>query len=270
MMSTKLGAFLFAWSVRAAFALLGALPIVNVGRAVIGEHPRSDAVLWDGGGAWLIELADEARGSVRAAMFETAGGALVGLVVWSLALGGMLAATRPGRTSEARECAVLALRQSSSLVLVGALEVFAKVALVVFSTAFVGFAWRLVQPMDASPRAFVLGASLGALTAWFVGVVVELARAHLVWTGCGTWRALIDGLAWLRARPFEVLRAASSRALLVVVGLGLVARVVVWALPAYPTVALVVVLLGMALPVLARMRFHAALAVRFELRSVRS
>jgi len=254
----------FAWVVRAGFAIVGALPLVGLARGGLGEHPRGDAVIWDDGGAWLLEVADEARAALRPVMLATAGGAFVGLLVWSVAIGAMLSAARAGASAELRTWGGLALRRASSLALVGALELAVKAAVVLFSAALVGFAWRLVDSTGVGHDAFVVGAGLGATIAWLLGVVVELARAVLVWTDAGIVGSFVEARAWLRARLFDVLRAAGVRAVTVAFGLGLVSRVVLVALPAHPYVALVALLCGAAVPVAARERFHTALAACFE------
>ncbi|MBM4376266.1 MAG: hypothetical protein FJ095_14380 [Deltaproteobacteria bacterium] len=264
MTRATLVASVFAWAVRAGFAILGARPLVGLAAAVIGEHPRGDAVVWDEGGAWLLEVADEGRAALRPVMVETAGGAFVGLLAWSIAIGAMLSAARAGASSDVRTWGGLALRRASSLALIGALELAAKAAMFLFSGALVGFAWRLVEPTSRGPNAFVVGAGLGACAAWLLGVVIELARAELVWVDAGIWGSLVEARAWLRARSFEVLRAAGVRALTVALGLGLVSHVVTGSLPTHPYVALVAVLFGAAVPVVARARFHAALAACFE------
>lgn len=260
MSSARRRALGLAFGVRAAFAFLAAWPAVREVSFLIGPHPLADALLWEPGGFRAVDVFHGLRHASHRLALEVGGVALLGLLVWSLALGVLVSAHRK------EESAPLAMRgrrgvgRGVTFAVLGVGEALARVLLVAFSAAFVGFAARL---MTRDPRAewpFVLGAALGGAFAWGGGLLVELVRARTAWHDEPLSSAFATAWSWLLARPAPLVRAALARSLVTALGLALVSRAVFVVVREQPTCALFLVLVGASIPVVARDRFYATLA----------
>jgi len=82
---------------RAVVGLLVALPMAMLVASVVGGHPRSDAVLFDDGGLWLVETTRLLRDTFPPLLGHGGLIILLGAFGWLLPLGALIASLDPDR-----------------------------------------------------------------------------------------------------------------------------------------------------------------------------
>ncbi len=207
----RLGTLCLIWFATLLLGLAVGAPFALVADASgLGHFPRGDALLWEPGGTWLVEVARVARGSLAVA------GAASG-VVFTLALGVTLAlkalwlaalATR-GRLSLRPWLGTSAVALPRLLALAGlflALRAL-PIALGVLGVAHVrsGALASLWALGERGRELAALGVLFAALALWLVlGALETLADATVVARDACVTRALGAALACLWRRPVAV------------------------------------------------------------------
>ena len=218
---TRPGAISLVWALRLLLGFLIALPIARlVGASPIADFARGDALLFDGGGLFLVELfrshADTLRGAAQSMTVILVVASIASLVTHAL----LLVALAHRERLRIGEWGGRALEHFPAFVLMGGLVWLAQglIALVVGS---LGAALGKSLSERISERGADLAAlsvfAFGALLMLLVGLAHDLGRAAAVRKRVGGWQGLGDGFRTFARRPFAAL--------------------ISWAVPAFWTVA---------------------------------
>jgi hypothetical protein len=214
---------------RAASGLLATAPLAVAFAAVVGAHPRGDALLWEPGGVWLVESLRLLGPALGPALGY--GGVLVLLAAfgWLLPLGALIVSLAPGRP-RARVCLGQAAARLGTMSLLWGLTLLAQAALLVLTAVLSALVAEGESPAQLLLRlgVWLLGLSLCAVLA----CTEDLARVVCLQRDAGLWDAVAQALGTLGRHPLALAWAAGWRSAL---GLGLLAGAlalgVAWARP---------------------------------------
>ncbi len=222
------GVVVAVWIWETTMALLMSLPAFAVVGSAYGEHPLQDAPLWAPGSEALMQLYYRAS-HARAAIAASAGLALaLAAALGAVPLAAMLVsigyATRDRRVPGWSHVFTRTAGAMLPLTIVGALTLLAQ-AMVVGGGVLLGMLAQAAAQGAGEARADVLAGfmvALSGVTALYVGVASDLARAALVRFRMSVLLAL--RLAWhvTRRAPANAFMSWALRALaaLLLVGIG--------------------------------------------------
>jgi hypothetical protein len=202
------GAMAGWWAFRLVAAWLLVTPLADSLATPTADLPRGDAVLFDAGGAYLLE-------ALRHTQAQLAGGTR--RFLWTLLLVGaasliplcavLVALSHRGRL-RAGKCSQLTARHLPAFVMLAGLTLLAQ-AVVLLGIALVVAAirdplYRALSPPSADLWTLATAAVGVALVAG-LGLIQDLARASVVRHGVGGRTALVVAVATLRRRPLRTL-----------------------------------------------------------------
>jgi hypothetical protein len=256
--SARSFAVLTCWAYRAGAALAIGLVPARAVAAIVGDHPRGDAVLWDRGGLMLLETARWLPS--RGGPLVSASVALLVVVTigWAFPLGALVAAcgTAPPASSSAAFAA--GGRCVGRLTLLAGMAMAAEALVSVLFALLFGFAARPF--VEARTLPFAVGGAVGLALAWAIAVLADLARAEIVWRDRGAFAAIAG--AWRRVWSWRAFLAAAWRTLVGVVALAGIGRLVLLLAPRWPGLAIACALAAGAVPVALRASWFSWLSRR--------
>lgn len=199
------GAILVVWLWQLGVGLVLAAPIATaIASTGIGRHPLGDAVLFEPGGLYLVEMVRLGSGALIAA-FESALVLYLALGLASLVPIALLfvALARPEKLAPARWLAD-ALAHFPSFFLIGALAWLARALLVLlYAAVYAGVERRIATALHERTADLWLGAGVlvAALSFLSVGIAADLGRAARVRFGTPALASVRTGLRCLLRRP---------------------------------------------------------------------
>jgi len=210
---------------RVLIAVLAAFPLSAAASALVGHHPRGDAVLWDAGGLWLVESLRMAGPALRELTPYGSLFLLVGAFGWLVPLGALvLSVGAEGRKARWRDLLGGAASHFPLLaLLLGATLLLQALLLALVSAAAALLASSASSRSHGADALRLAGPCLGLVFAWLLAVGQDLLRVPIVQRGQGLFAAL--GTAWelLRREGRAVLVAAAWRTALAVATLAVAA-----------------------------------------------
>ena len=242
-----------------ASGLLASIPAVAVSR-VLGGHPLGDAVLWEPGGVWLLEVVRRAPSHAPYGAYPLAAAVFVSLFAASLPLALIVASYGSDAPLTWTRASEVALGVAPRFTLLAALVITAQTLSFAFTTALVGFASRPFVSVSDERWPFVVGAALGLGFAFGIGILGDLVRASVVWRNEGVWASLVWAQRQARQGYRALFVAAAGRALLGAFGLTVCAKLVLALLPERPVAAAFVSVGCGSIPVALRSSWFGAVA----------
>ncbi len=210
------GLVALCFAYRLVFAALLAVPISLAVGALVGAHPRGDAVLFEPGGVWLAEAARLLRPLLASFVGYGGGLALLATIGWLLPLAALIASL--GGDCRERPLEALLGRAGRCwgrlVLLLGAVRV-AQVILVALVASLARYALAAAfQDAQTFDLLRLAGLLLGLAGAWLLGLVHDVIRCRVVQEDLGLYDALEHSWEQLRATGLVMIGAAAWRALL--------------------------------------------------------
>jgi hypothetical protein len=209
----RVGFVVAAYAYRLVASLVVALPFAVGTQSVVGRHPRGDAVLFDDGATYLLELLRVTRAALPAGALLFTLGVLVASVagLWVFAAL-VLAMTSRGRWRLGSVMAEAA-RPLGTLVLLSGATLLAQA--LVWGLLAVASGVTAAYWVDEGPRGDlvkVFAVAWPGLLVIPLGVMHDLARVEVVLEGKGPLRAVAAASRAVRRRFFALLGAWTPRA----------------------------------------------------------
>ncbi len=221
----RLDALLACLGYRVLVGLLAALPLAAAAAALVGHHPRGDAVLWEPGGPWLVEALRLAGPAFRSMAPYGALFLLVSAWGWLLPLGALILSVGAGGSGRAwRELFSQAARRFPTLtLLLGATLLLQSVLLALTTVSVTLLAASASSRSHGADALRIAGPCLGLLFAWGAGVAHDILRVPLLQRDQSLFEALVTSWELLRTGARSVLVAAGWRTALALLTLGVAA-----------------------------------------------
>ncbi len=194
---------------RFGMGLVLAAPLSVAVAATTGEHPRSDAVLWEPGGYPLVDAALRVADTAAAALAAGAMGWLALAFGWLLLLAALIAHLG----DDARGGGALL---SVALGRFAPLAVLFAANLVGQAVLFGGAAWlgrRLATPDESGDMLRAACLTAAFVLAALLAIGHDAARVVCVEERPGMWQLINRSFELLRERPLSTLGVAASRGL---------------------------------------------------------
>ena len=212
---------------RAGVGLLAAAPLSLAFGAVVGGHPRGDAVLWEPGGVWLVESLRLVRPALGAALAYGGVVAVLAAFGWLLPLGVLIASLSSGRPN-LRACLQRTAARLGTLALLLGLTWLLQAVVIVLTVVVSQLIAQGDAPVDLALRLGVWG--LGAGICWAAACLQDLARIGCIHGDCGLWDSGARALLALRRSGLALGWAAAWRTAIALGALvGALGAGVVWA-----------------------------------------
>jgi hypothetical protein len=203
------GAILMVWGTRTLAAWLVADPVARaVAAAGIARFPEGDALLFEPGGAYLVETARLAASTLVGELGHALEAAALLGVLMLLPLAALLVALAHGGRLHAGKWAGRAFEQFPAFLLFAGVTLLVQGSVAgVFGLAYAALKTPLRDSLTAPQADLTLLAVLavGAAVIVAAGIVQDLVRAAAVRRRKGPRDALLHGLHTARARPAAAL-----------------------------------------------------------------
>jgi hypothetical protein len=214
----RIGVIALYFGYRAVAGVMLAAPASILAASLVNGQPRGDAVLFDAGGAMLIEVARVARVAAIPVAAPLGRGTLLAAAFGLVPLAVLLAALGRGGRLSAAFVAGRVAQSIGTLALLWGVATAAEVAAAVL-VALPGLklltAWSLGPPLDDLAT---LGVALAAiLAAGAIGVVHDLARVVAVDAQCGFYTAASRAVLAAQFAPLAAAWAFVWRATLALI-----------------------------------------------------